>query len=71
MKKTNIILAGYGRVGQAFIRLVQEKQDFCLKRYHLQIGIGVVLVDCTPSNIQDGEPALGYAHQALDRGWHA
>jgi len=29
-----------------------------------------VLVDCTPSSIQDGEPALGYAHQALDRGWH-
>ena len=109
MKKINIILLGYGRVGQAFIRLVQEKKDFCIDRYDLQIRIGVVLnsrggltpdpdkqafeefsywksglgvrealesqeagilVDCTPSNIQDGEPALGYTHQALDRGWH-
>lgn len=109
MKKINIILAGYGRVGQAFIRLIQEKQDFCINRYNLQIRIGVILnsrgglypdpdkegfeefpywkpglsfgealesqelgilVDCTPSNIQDGEPALGYTHQALDRGWH-
>ncbi len=43
MKKINIILAGYGRVGKAFVRLVQEKQDFCLNRYHLQIGIEVVL----------------------------
>jgi homoserine dehydrogenase len=29
-----------------------------------------VLVDCTPSNIQDGEPSLGYTHRALDRGWN-
>lgn len=121
MKKINIILAGYGRVGQAFIRLIQEKQDFCLNRYDLQIrfhavlnsrgglypapdkkgkeflsdlvsGLNLaeipyfrpgldfgeaiecqergILVDCTPSNIQDGEPALGYTLQALDRGWH-
>jgi homoserine dehydrogenase len=27
-------------------------------------------VDCTPSNLKDGEPALGYADQALDAGWH-
>ena len=109
MKKINIVLAGYGRVGQAFVRLIQEKKDFCINRYNLQIRIGVVLnsrgglipdpdkkgfeefpywesglgvrealesqepgilVDCTPSNIQDGEPALGYTHHALDRGWH-
>lgn len=109
MKKINIVLAGYGRVGQAFVRLIQEKQNFCISQYNLQIRIGVVLnsrggltpdpdkngfegfpywksglsvrealesqepgiwVDCTPSNLQDGEPALSYAHQALDRGWH-
>jgi homoserine dehydrogenase len=121
MKTINIILLGYGRVGKAFVRLIQEKQTFCLSWYNLNIRIGVVLnsrgglffapykegmgsisdlvsglkleelpywrpgmdfrealecqnldvlVDCTPSNIQDGEPALGYTHQALDRGWH-
>jgi homoserine dehydrogenase len=121
MKTINIILLGYGRVGKAFVRLIQEKQDFCLSRFNLHIRLGVVLnsrgglilvpdkegmgtlsdlaqglkleelpywrpamdfgkarecqdldvlVDCTPSNIQDGEPALGYTHQALDRGWH-
>jgi homoserine dehydrogenase len=119
-KEINIILAGYGQVGKAFVRLLLEKQDFCLKKYNLQICVGVVLnskgglcpnpdkegmgylsdlvsgleleeiphwrpgsdigealefqepgilVDCTPSNIQDGEPALGYTHLALDRGW--
>jgi len=121
MKTINIILLGYGRVGKAFVRLIQEKQAFCLSRYNLNIRIGVVLnsrgglffapykegmgslsdlvsglkfeelpywrpgldfrealecqnldvlVDCTPSNIKDGKPALGYTHQALDRGWH-
>jgi len=29
-----------------------------------------VWVDCTPGNITHGEPALGYAYRALDRGWH-
>jgi homoserine dehydrogenase len=29
-----------------------------------------VLVDCTPSNMRDGEPALGYTHRALDKKWH-
>ncbi len=121
MKTVNIILLGYGRVGKAFVRLVQEKQDFCLSRYKLRICIGLVLnsrgglrlnlekesekflydlvvgskleefpywewgmdfgdaldcngldvlVDCTPSNIQTGEPALDCTHRALDRGWN-
>ena len=121
MKTINIILLGYGRIGKAFVRLILEKQDYCLSRYNLLISIGVVLtsrgglslspdkegmgslsdavsglkleefphwrpglgfgevlkcqdldvlVDCTPSNMQDGEPALGYTRRALDRGWH-
>jgi homoserine dehydrogenase len=121
MKKINIALLGFGRVGRAFARLIQEKKEYCLNRYNLFIRIGVVLtsrgglflnpekedsrgffdlvsglkledfpswrpgldfgevlqcrdidvsVDCSPSNIQDGEPALGYTHSALDRGWH-
>jgi homoserine dehydrogenase len=121
MKTINIILLGYGRVGKAFARLIQEKQNFCLDRYNLLVHIAVVLrrngglflypdkegmgslsdlvsrenleelpywrvgmdfgevlecqdldvlVDCTPSNIKDGEPAIGYVHQALARGWH-
>jgi homoserine dehydrogenase len=102
MKKINIVLLGYGRVGKAFVRLIQEKQNFCLSQYKLHIRIGLVLnsrgglipeelprwrpgmdfgealefqdfdvlVDCTPSNRQDGEPALGYTYIALDRGWH-
>ncbi len=121
MKKIDIILLGYGQVGKAFARLIQEKQDYCFSRYNLLFRVGVVLtsrggfflntekgdlgdlsdlvsgskpedfpswkqgldfgevlqsqnfdvlVDCTPSNIRDGEPALGYTHRALDRGWH-
>jgi homoserine dehydrogenase len=121
METVNIILLGYGRVGKAFVRLIQEKQEFCFSRYDIRIGISVVLnsrggllfgqnkssrgsisdlepglkleelpywksgmgfeealecqnldvlVDCTPSNIRDGEPVLGYVHKAMDRGWH-
>lgn len=121
MKKIDIVLLGYGKVGKAFVRLIVEKQDHCLSRYSLLFRVGFVLtsrgglflnpekedsgdlsdlvsglelenfpswrpgldlgevlrdqnidvmVDCTPSNIQDGEPALGYTHRALDRGWH-
>jgi len=44
MKTINIILLGYGRVGKAFVRLIQEKQDSCLNQYNLHIRIGVVLV---------------------------
>ena len=121
MKRINIVLLGYGRVGKAFIRLIRQKRDICLSRYKIDLRIGVVLnskgglflpsgqqgnaslpdlasglnledfpvwqpgltleevlenssfdilVDCTPSDIHDGEPALSFAHQALDRGCH-
>jgi len=121
MKTINLFLSGFGSVGKAFVRLIHEKHDLCLRRYDCDIHIGVVLnsrgglflapyrnkgtnlpylvsgskpeelpfwqpgldfgdilecqdldvwVDCTPSNIADGEPALGYVHRAFDRGWH-
>ncbi len=121
MKTINMILAGYGRVGRAFARLIQEKKGHCLDRHELDLRLSIVLnsrgglflapykddgedisdlasasnleespswqpgldfgeilgcrdldvwVDCTPSNIAHGEPALGYVHRALDRGWH-
>jgi homoserine dehydrogenase len=121
MKTMNIILMGYGRVGQAFVRLVQEKQEDCREKYNLRLHLMAVFnsrgglflaqddkdrnlladfepgsnpeksvfwrpdlalaealksfdagvwVDCTPSNLKDGEPGLGYMRRALDAGWH-
>jgi len=121
MKKVNIILMGFGNVGQAFLRVVHEKEGLCRKRYGLDIkfysifrqggalyssqplnpdeilekyssstafrenphwksGVPLtealdsirpgVLVECTPTNIKNGEPGLNHIHQALDRGWH-
>lgn len=112
---------GCGGVGQAFMRLVREKQDDCRKRYGLCLRLSAVFnssgglflpqekrqknlfadfdpgsdpeknefwkqnltlkeamkslepgvwVDCTPSDLKDGRPALEYAHWALEAGWH-
>lgn len=112
---------GFGNVGQAFLSLIGEKRELCLKRYGLDIrfyaifrregalvntpflraidreeGISSeheslrdfhwvpgcrleealesvqpgVLVECSPSNIKDGEPGLTHIRQALKSGWH-
>ncbi len=37
MKTINIILMGFGNVGQAFIRVAHEKKEFCRARYKLDI----------------------------------
>jgi homoserine dehydrogenase len=37
MKTVNIILMGFGNVGQAFIRVAHEKKEFCKARYKLDI----------------------------------
>ena len=37
MKTVNIILMGFGNVGQAFLRVAQEKKEFCKARYKLDI----------------------------------
>ncbi|MDH4218982.1 MAG: homoserine dehydrogenase [Candidatus Aminicenantes bacterium] len=39
MKSVNIILMGFGRVGQAFVRLVHEKSETCSARYGLNLRI--------------------------------
>ena len=121
MKTVNVVLMGYGRVGKAFVRLVQHKRKVCANRYGFRLQLGSVFnsrgglilppdaedekqvsslaegsnlddspfwkpgriieealeaqkagvfVECTPSNIEDGEPALRFVHQAIDRGWH-
>lgn len=121
MKHVNIVLMGFGNVGQAFLRIVHEKKESCRKRYGLDIrhyaifrrGGALyssqpldireilerylssdsfknnphwkkelklkdvieflspgVLVECTPSNLDSGEPGLSHIRFALDRGWH-
>ncbi|HEK85641.1 MAG TPA: homoserine dehydrogenase [Candidatus Aminicenantes bacterium] len=119
MEKINIILVGFGRVGQAFFNLLREKYDYCRARYGLELelrgivrnkgsillsstqrvmtpayfltedldtladwipsitlsdfleefGSGIV-VDCTPSNLENGEPGFTIMKAALEKGWH-
>ncbi|MGC8892570.1 MAG: homoserine dehydrogenase [Candidatus Saccharicenans sp.] len=119
MEKINIILVGFGRVGQAFFNLIREKYDYCRARYGLELelrgivrkkgsillsstqramtpayfltedldtladwipsitlsdfleefGSGIV-VDCTPSNLEKGEPGFTIMKTALEKGWH-
>ena len=38
MKTVNIILMGFGNVGQAFLRVAHEKKEFCRNRYELDIN---------------------------------
>jgi homoserine dehydrogenase len=117
----NVVLMGYGRVGRAFVQLVQQKSNDCALRYGFQLQFGAVFnsrgglllpksavveqlfpdraqdfileqspfwksgrsleqalktlrpgvfVECTPSNIRNGEPALQLIHLAIDKGWH-
>jgi homoserine dehydrogenase len=37
MRKVNIILMGFGHVGQAFLRVAQQKRELCRLRYGLDI----------------------------------
>ena len=43
MKTSPIVLAGFGNVGRAFFRLVQEKRALLLDRYDLDISVKAVL----------------------------
>lgn len=36
MSAINVLLVGYGKVGKAFFRLIQEKQDYCRHQYDLE-----------------------------------
>jgi homoserine dehydrogenase len=39
MQEINIILVGYGNVGQAFVNLLNEKSPYCQKKYGLDIRL--------------------------------
>jgi homoserine dehydrogenase len=39
MKRVNIILMGFGRVGKTFLQIVHEKIEFCQKRYGLDLKL--------------------------------
>ena len=120
MKNVNIIVAGFGRVGRAFWKVVEDKRTACRERYGLNLilravfksdgglfgdaplfigpfladappglqkspdwkpGLRVqdiigdlepgVLVECTPTDLQTGEPGLSYLTAAFHQGWHA
>jgi homoserine dehydrogenase len=119
MLTVNLVLAGFGHVGQAFFRVVQEKASICRDVHGLDLrfravlksdggfhtgrllkpddlfregrpwldgnpawrpGFGVgealnssepgCLVECTPSDIRTGEPALAHMTQAFHAGWN-
>jgi homoserine dehydrogenase len=107
MHQINVILMGFGNVGRAFVRLVEDKSAYLEDRYALKMVPAAVfrrssvclpaprlwtrldqwapkrdlapllekfapgvLVDCTPSLKNTGQPGLTYLHSALDRGWH-
>lgn len=119
MRHVTIVVTGLGRVGSAFVRLIEEKADVCRLRYGLDLelhavirregglfshkrlglyGLGAlakeeivahpawnsgltlpealsildhgVLVECTPTDLETGEPGLGYMRSALHSGWH-
>jgi len=43
MRKINIILMGYGNVGKAFLKLVQQKEEVCRKKYGLDLRFAAVI----------------------------
>jgi len=42
MKSVNIIVAGFGRVGRAFCKIVEDKRAGCLERYGLDLNLRAV-----------------------------
>ena len=114
-----VVLAGFGRVGRAFFRLLEEKAEDCRNRYDIELPVVAVLrsgggyvsaaglrsediflgenpapasaktwrekirldaifrdagrgclVECTPTDLETGGPALDYCRSALRSGWH-
>jgi homoserine dehydrogenase len=60
MKKTvTIILMGFGRVGRAFARLLEEKRDLCSEGYGLELELKAIL--------ELGGGAVFSRHQELSR----
>lgn len=44
MKSVNIVLLGAGKVGKAFLRMLHEKQKYCLEKYKLNFKIAAVFI---------------------------
>lgn len=118
-KTANLVLMGYGNVGKALVKLLEEKTDHLRESHGLSLFLraifkstgGLILnagfkikdlldnwpadlslhplwksnislksvlrevepgafVDCSPSNLKTGEPALTQTRLALESGWH-
>jgi homoserine dehydrogenase len=75
-----VLLAGAGRVGQAFLELAAERSDLVVAGVAHSHGPSVaellagdewqVVADATPTDLETGGPALGHARLALGRGVH-
>jgi homoserine dehydrogenase len=75
-----VLLAGAGRVGQAFLELAAERSDLVVAGVAHSHGPGVaellagdewqVVADATPTDLETGGPALEHARLALGRGVH-
>ncbi len=70
-----IILAGFGRVGRAFARLLEEKRNLCLERYNLGLELRAILeldggaVFARPQELSHIVKGSGLRLQN-DRAWH-
>lgn len=113
-KQRKIIITGYGTVAKEFIKLLDQKKEELIEKYHTEfkvVGIigsigmiyeseglnlavlhnlpqgslgisqyasmkdltvekpslkGDILLECTPTNLETGEPALSYMKQAIE-----
>jgi len=42
MQKVNIILTGFGNVGKAFLKLIQQKEETCREKYGLDLRVAAI-----------------------------
>jgi homoserine dehydrogenase len=77
---TRVVLAGYGRVGQAFAELAARREDVEVAAVLRSTGPTLaevldslrcdVVADATPTDLATGGPALEHGRTALARGIH-
>jgi homoserine dehydrogenase len=75
-----VLLAGAGRVGQAFLELAADRPEFLVAGVARSRGPSVgellaegewhAVADATPTDLESGGPALEHARLALGRGVH-
>lgn len=80
MERARVLLAGPGKVGSAFLRLAERRDDLEVVAVvgrsgrsvaeHLSTGAWDVVADATPTDLETGGPALANARVALGRGIH-